>query len=155
MMRHLLGALAILALALLIGLAAMPVMAQDSLWGGTGYAIKPTTGCLRMGSSDRRLESHAGSPGAPGAGRLRGRSAGSRSRTITEADKVTGAGAVVGVGGVIGAVAQADTVVTAAEGARSLIERPRTARHGSPEKLLPRNRPAWFRRRARCPTRPR
>lgn len=38
------------------------------------------------------------------------------SRTITEADKVTGAGAVVGVGGVIGAVAQADTVVTAAEG---------------------------------------
>lgn len=45
MMRHLLGALLILALALLIGLAAMPVMAQDSVdWGGTGCAIKPVAG---------------------------------------------------------------------------------------------------------------
>ena len=42
MVRHLLGALLILALALLIGLAAMPVMAQDSVdWGGTGCAITP------------------------------------------------------------------------------------------------------------------
>lgn len=45
MVRHLLGALLILALALLIGLAAMPVMAQDSVdWGGTGCAITPVAG---------------------------------------------------------------------------------------------------------------
>jgi len=47
----------------------------------------------------------------------------SGSRTVAEADKVSGAGVVVGVASLGGAVAQADAVVAALEGAQGVAGR--------------------------------